>query len=102
MVAAEMPRYRQAILEATLGLRWWPPQSGIRRLIERKSYFVLHAPRQVGKTTALLALGRELTAAGHYLAVLLSVEVRAAFPNDTHAAELAIHWPTRDIARGAP
>lgn len=62
----------------------------IRRLIDRKSYFVLHAPRQVGKTTALLALGRELTAEGPYAAVLLSVEVGAAFPDDTDAAELAI------------
>ena len=71
----------------------------IRRLIERKSYFVLHAPRQVGKTTALLALGRELTAAGHDLAVLLSVEVGAGFPNDTDAAELAILDAWRDAAR---
>jgi hypothetical protein len=45
----------------------------VRGLIERKSYFVLHAPRQVGKTTALLALGHELTAAGQHLAVLLSM-----------------------------
>lgn len=60
------------------------------RLIERKSYFVLRAPRQVGKTTALLALGHELTTAGRYAAVLLSVEVGAAFPSDTAAAELAI------------
>src|SRR5690606_28874433 len=37
----------------------------IRRLIERKSYFVLHAPRQVGKTTALLArLGADVGADG--------------------------------------
>lgn len=71
----------------------------IRRLIERKSYFVLHAPRQVGKTTALLALGRELTAEGRYLAVLLSVEVGAAFPSDTDAAELAILDAWRDAAR---
>lgn len=46
----------------------------IRRLIERKSYFVLHAPRQVGKTTALLALGRELTAEGRYVAALLFLD----------------------------
>ncbi len=71
----------------------------IRRLIDRKSYFVLHAPRQVGKTTALLALGRALTAGGHHLAVLLSVEVGAAFPNDTDAAELAILDAWRDAAR---
>ena len=31
------------------------------RLIAQKNYFVLHAPRQTGKTTAMLALARELT-----------------------------------------
>lgn len=71
----------------------------VRRLIERKSYFVLHAPRQVGKTTALLSLGRELTAEGGHVAVLLSVEVGAAFPDDTDAAELAILDAWRDAAR---
>ena len=69
----------------------------IARLIERKSYFVLHAPRQVGKTIALLALGRELIARGNYLAVLLSVEVGAAFPNDIDAAELTT-WRSRASA----
>lgn len=71
----------------------------IRRLIDRKSYFVLHAPRQVGKTTALLALGRELTAEGAYVGVLLSVEVGAAFPDGTDAAELAILDAWRGDAR---
>jgi hypothetical protein len=30
----------------------------VRRLIDQESYFVVHAPRQVGKTTALLLLAR--------------------------------------------
>ncbi len=29
---------------------------GIRRLIARRQYFVIHAPRQTGKTTALKKL----------------------------------------------
>lgn len=29
---------------------------GVRDLIDRSKYFVLHAPRQVGKTTALFAM----------------------------------------------
>lgn len=62
----------------------------VHRLIEQKSYFVVHAPRQVGKTTALLSLARELTAEGRYVAVLVSMEVGAAFPKDIGAAELAI------------
>lgn len=59
-------------------------------LIAQQAYFVLHAPRQTGKTTAMQALARELTAAGDYTAALLSVEVGAAFNDDPGAAELAI------------
>jgi hypothetical protein len=62
----------------------------VRRLIDQQIYFVLHAPRQVGKTTSLLHLGRELTAEGAYVAVLVSMEVGSAFPHDPGAAELAI------------
>ncbi|WP_224372623.1 ATP-binding protein [Hyalangium versicolor] len=62
----------------------------VRRLIDQEGYFVVHAPRQAGKTTALLSLAQELTSAGHHLAVLVSMEVGAAFPNDIGAAELAI------------
>ena len=59
-------------------------------LIEQESYFVLHAPRQTGKTTAMLALAQQLTATGRYAAVLVSVEVGSAFNHDPGAAELAI------------
>ncbi len=63
---------------------------GLQRLIDQKGYFVIHAPRQTGKTTAMLALGRELTAAGRYVSALVSMEVGAAFDTDIGAAELAI------------
>ena len=59
-------------------------------LVAERSYFVLHAPRQSGKTTAMLALARELTATGHYAAVVLSMEVGAGLPDDLGAAERAI------------
>ena len=32
----------------------------VRRLVGQKAYFVIHAPRQTGKTTALKALAREI------------------------------------------
>ncbi|RIL09134.1 hypothetical protein DCC79_11920, partial [bacterium] len=51
----------------------------VRPLIDAKKYFVLHAARQTGKTTALLALAAELTAAGRYVAALVSMEVGAPF-----------------------
>lgn len=48
---------------------------GVRDLIDEGLYFVLHAPRPVGKTTSLLGLGKELTAEGAYVALLVSMEV---------------------------
>ncbi|WP_414566534.1 MULTISPECIES: AAA family ATPase [unclassified Anabaena] len=59
-------------------------------LIEQESYFVVHAPRQTGKTTAMLALAQQLTDTGRYAAVMVSVEVGSAFNHDPSAAELAI------------
>lgn len=41
----------------------------LRSLIEAERYFVLHAPRQTGKTTCLLALMRYLNAERKYRAV---------------------------------
>ncbi|WP_129678429.1 AAA family ATPase, partial [Candidatus Chloroploca sp. Khr17] len=61
-----------------------------RRLVADFNYFVIHAPRQTGKTTSMIALAQELTASGAYVAALVSVEVGAAFNHDPGAAELAI------------
>ena len=63
---------------------------GVRALIDKRLYFVLHAPRQIGKTTSVLALARALTDEGRFAAVLVSMETGAAFPRDIGAAELAI------------
>jgi type II secretory pathway predicted ATPase ExeA len=68
------------------------------RLIAQQSYFVLHAPRQTGKTTAMLSLAQELTASGKWAAVLLSVEVGAPFSDDPEMAEDAILSSWRDDA----
>jgi hypothetical protein len=62
----------------------------VERLIRNQNYFVLHAPRQVGKTTAILDLARQLNAAGDHIAVMVSVEVGAPFRDDIEAAEKAI------------
>ncbi len=72
----------------------------VRSLVDNKSYFVLHAPRQVGKSTTLLSVAHQLTAAGHYAAVLVSMETGAAFPKDPGAAELAILDDWRRDAHG--
>ena len=74
---------------------------GVRELIDQGLYFVLHAPRQVGKTTSLRALGHELTAEGRYVSVLVSMEQGAAFSDDPGAAELAILGSWRGAARAS-
>lgn len=69
----------------------------LERLIAQQSYFVIHAPRQTGKTTAMLALAQQLTDSGSYNAVMVSAEVGAPFSNDPSRAELAIldAWRSR-------
>jgi len=62
----------------------------VRDLIEQQAYFVVHAPRQVGKTTSLTSLATELTREGRHAALLVSMEVGAAFRSDPGAAELAV------------
>ncbi len=68
----------------------------VHHLIAQQAYFVVHAPRQTGKTTAMLALARELTASGDYTAVMVSMEVGAAFPDDVAKGEAAILDSWRD------
>jgi hypothetical protein len=60
---------------------------GARSLIERRQYFVLHAPRQTGKTTVLKQLAQQLTAAGRYYALYFSCEVGEPFSGDIAASE---------------
>ncbi|MEM7796286.1 MAG: AAA-like domain-containing protein [Cyanobacteria bacterium P01_C01_bin.118] len=71
----------------------------LRRIIDQQGYFVIHAPRQTGKTTAMLALAQELTTGGDYTAIMVSVEVGSALINDLDAAELSILDAWRGAAR---
>ncbi|WP_327109197.1 ATP-binding protein [Nonomuraea glycinis] len=56
-------------------------------LIEMDRYFVLHAPRQTGKTTALRTLAAELTAEGDVAALMFSCERAKAAGDDFALAE---------------
>ncbi len=71
----------------------------LRRLIDQQLYFVIHAPRQVGKTTMMMQLAQELTREGRYTALLVSMEVGAAFNDDIGKAELAMLGAWRGNAR---
>ncbi|MGH9801673.1 MAG: ATP-binding protein, partial [Blastocatellia bacterium] len=47
----------------------------VLQLIAARKYFVLHAPRQTGKTSCLLALRDLLNQEGQYACVYCNVEV---------------------------
>jgi hypothetical protein len=49
----------------------WPE---VLNLIDNERYFVLHAPRQTGKTSALLAMMKVLNDSGDYAAVYANIE----------------------------
>ena len=51
-------------------------------MIWQKKYFVMHAPRQTGKTSCLLALRDLLNSQGNYIAVYANVEGGQASYND--------------------
>jgi len=46
----------------------------IASLIDQRRYFVLHAPRQTGKTTSLLAMVKQINEEGRYRCVYTNVE----------------------------
>ena len=64
----------------------------IRQLVRNKRYFVLHAPRQTGKTSILLALRDLLNSGevGEYRCVYFNVEAGQAGREDTTRAMRAI------------
>ncbi len=70
-----------------------------RPLIEDGAYFVLHAPRQTGKTTTLRAIAKELTAEGTYAALHFSCEAGRAFPEDPERAAAALLGDLLDSAQ---
>ena len=58
----------------------------ILALIKRKKYFVLHAPRQTGKTSTLLALQDLLNTDGQYRCLYVNVEAGQSAKEDTARA----------------
>ncbi len=68
----------------------------VRELIDAGNYFVLHAPRQVGKSTAALTLGDALTAEGKYASVMVSVETGVPYETMAEAVPAILgSWRAR-------
>ena len=59
---------------------------GILTLIRQKRYFVMHAPRQTGKTSTLLALADRLNSSGDFRCLYANVEAAQAVREDIGAA----------------
>jgi predicted AAA+ superfamily ATPase len=49
-------------------------ENELRTLIEQKKYFVLHAPRQTGKTSTMLNFAKTLNAQGVYTVLYVNIE----------------------------
>ena len=62
----------------------------ILTLIDQEKYFVLHAPRQTGKTTCLLALMDYLNREGKYRCLYVNVEMGQAAREDVCEGQRAI------------
>ena len=54
----------------------------IKTLIDSERYFVLHAPRQTGKTTSLLAMAKKINEDEEYHCVYMNVESAQTTRND--------------------
>ncbi|MEN8215350.1 MAG: AAA-like domain-containing protein [Pseudomonadota bacterium] len=62
--------------------------SGVRELINDEHYFVLHAPRQTGKTTYLYALMHQLNQEGQYTALTVNIQPAASGRDSEHAMRI--------------
>jgi len=67
----------------------------VLRLIDDKRYFVLHAPRQTGKTTSLIALMKRLNTEGRYRTLYANIEAAQALRGDL---ERGLEVVCQDIA----
>ena len=71
----------------------------IESLIEEKRYFILHAPRQTGKTSSLLALMAHLNREGRYRCLYINVEMAQSAREDVGRAMRAILGEVASRAR---
>ena len=81
-----------------------PRLPGARDLIDESLYFIVHAPRQTGKTTTLGALARDVAADGRQVALMVSCERAQAWGEDFGGATGAILGAIAEeaVAQGLP
>ena len=82
-----------------------PPEARLEEaglLIEQARYFVVHAPRQAGKTTAVRSFAERLTREGRYTALWISCEGAQAAGEDVRSAIGAVLDDIDERARALP
>jgi hypothetical protein len=70
-------------------------------LVGQMGYFVLHAPRQTGNTTAIRAFAQKLTAGGEYAALAFTCEHANVAGDDYDSAQRIILQEIRECAESA-
>lgn len=60
--------------------------ASVRQLVDGRKYFILHAPRQTGKTTTMISFVNALNREGKYIALYINVEPAQAVRNNVEAA----------------
>ena len=70
----------------------------ILSLIDRKKYFLLHAPRQTGKTSCLLALADYLNREGRYRAVYANIESAQPYRENVEKGMAVV---VEEVSRGS-
>ena len=73
--------------------------SKVLSLIHQRKYFLLHAPRQTGKTTCLKALAKYLNQQNQLRCLCFSVEIGQAARQDVRAAMQAVLYHLGTEAR---
>ncbi|MCF8168234.1 MAG: ATP-binding protein [Rhodoferax sp.] len=69
---------------------------GVESLIDQGQYFVIHAPRQTGKTTFGLALMEKLNAEGRYTVLVSSIQPAAQGRDPVQAMKIAAQCIAQD------
>ena len=79
-----------------------PRLPDVPNLIEEGHYFILHAPRQTGKTTYLYALMNQLNYAGKHTALTVNIQAAASGRDADHAMMIAAAAIYRQAERYLP
>ncbi|MCL1805117.1 MAG: hypothetical protein FWG28_03825 [Clostridiales bacterium] len=71
----------------------------IQRLISDMRYFVMHAPRQTGKTSALYAMMHALNAEGRYVCAYANIEAAQTARDEMYGIPAVCSTVSRSLAR---